>query len=302
MFDEALKFVLEVMQSEYGILGYIDQEGKLICPSINKNIWNPSRVSEKNSIIPPDDWCRIWKKVLLKKEIFCSNTSFVIPEGHFRIYANLAAPIIYRGEVIGLLHVVNKPERYSDKDILYLETIACKIAPAMNAGLERDKQIKERIQLKKTLRKKEEELKVKNKKLDEINIALRILLREKDVFKSEIEEEVYCNINELVMPYIERLKRGKFDDKYKSYLNIVESNLNNITSSFSYKLSSKYINLTPTEIQISNLIKYGNDTKEIADLLGLSKSTIQVHRRNIRHKLGIKNKKTNLRTHLISIP
>jgi DNA-binding CsgD family transcriptional regulator len=100
---------------------------------------------------------------------------------------------------------------------------------------------------------------------------------------------------------LEKLKKHRLDEKYDAYLNTLESNINDIISSFSQKLSSKYINLTPTEIQVANLIKHGNNTKEIAELLFLSKATIEFHRRNIRKKLGIKNKKTNLRTHLLSI-
>jgi len=40
--------------------------------------------------------------------------------------------------------------------------------------------------------------------------------------------------------------------------------------------------------------------KEIAELLCLSKNTILFHRHNIRSKLSLKNKKINLRSHLLS--
>ncbi|MFC1886292.1 response regulator transcription factor [Thermodesulfobacteriota bacterium] len=53
--------------------------------------------------------------------------------------------------------------------------------------------------------------------------------------------------------------------------------------------------------QITNLVKQGKTTKEIAEIMHLAKSTIDFHRDNIRKKLGIKNKKTNLKTYLLSI-
>jgi DNA-binding NarL/FixJ family response regulator len=59
--------------------------------------------------------------------------------------------------------------------------------------------------------------------------------------------------------------------------------------------------LTPTEIQVANFIRQGKTTKEIAEMLNLSPKTIEFHRDNIRTKMGIKNKKINLRTHLMSI-
>ena len=58
---------------------------------------------------------------------------------------------------------------------------------------------------------------------------------------------------------------------------------------------------TPAEIQITNLIKQGKTTKEIAEFLNLATSTIDSHRNNIRKKIGIKNAKTNLRAYLSSI-
>jgi DNA-binding CsgD family transcriptional regulator len=90
------------------------------------------------------------------------------------------------------------------------------------------------------------------------------------------------------------------DEKQNTYLNILESNLNDITSSFSVRLSSKYLNLTPTEIQVTNLIGQGKESKEIAELLNSSPRTIAFHRERIRKKLGLRNKKTNLKAYLMS--
>jgi DNA-binding NarL/FixJ family response regulator len=151
------------------------------------------------------------------------------------------------------------------------------------------------------LEESEAELKSKTQNLKETNTALRVLLKKREEDKSELEEKVLNNVKELVVPYLEKLKKSGLEKRYNSYLNVLESNLNDIISPFSTKLSSRYLNLTPTELQVANLIKYGNTTKEIADLLCLSKRTIDFHRKNIRIKLGLKNKKANLRTFLFSL-
>ena len=42
-------------------------------------------------------------------------------------------------------------------------------------------------------------------------------------------------------------------------------------------------------------------TKEIAELLNASKRAIEFHRNNLREKFALKNRKANLRSHLLSI-
>ncbi|MCD6271692.1 MAG: helix-turn-helix transcriptional regulator, partial [Deltaproteobacteria bacterium] len=100
----------------------------------------------------------------------------------------------------------------------------------------------------------------------------------------------------------EKLKNSRLDSKQKAYVNIIESNLNEIVAPLLREFSKTNLKLTPTEIQVTNLVKHSKTTKEIAEILNLAKSTIDFHRSNIREKLGIKNKKINLRTHILSIP
>jgi DNA-binding CsgD family transcriptional regulator len=82
---------------------------------------------------------------------------------------------------------------------------------------------------------------------------------------------------------------------------VIESSLEKITSSFSRKLLSGLSQLTPAELQVANLIKQGSRTKEIAAFLNLSPFTIKNHRGNIRNKIGINNKRVNLRSYLLSL-
>lgn len=159
--------------------------------------------------------------------------------------------------------------------------------------------ITERKQVEEALRQREAALEIRTNELEEVNTALRVLLKKREQDKTELEEEVLLNVKELIMPYIQKLKRSRMAAKQISYLRILESNLNDITAPFLHNLSSKYLNLTPKEIWVAGLVKEGKTTKEIAELLISSTEAIEFHRKNLRKKLGLKNKKTNLRTYLL---
>ena len=161
--------------------------------------------------------------------------------------------------------------------------------------------ITERKLSEETLRSKDKELEAKAGKLIEINSALNVLLEKREEDKIKLEEKILLNIEKLIKPYLDKLQRGQLNERNKDLLNMISSNLDEILSSFARDLSSIYYKLTPKEIQIANLIRQGNTNKEIADVLAVSRKTVEFHRDNIRKKLGIKNKKINLSSYLLSI-
>ena len=74
-----------------------------------------------------------------------------------------------------------------------------------------------------------------------------------------------------------------------------------IVSPFTTKLSSKLLNLIPTEMQIASLVKDGRNSYEIAELMNRSPNTILFPRHNLRSKLDLKQRKVNLRSYLRSL-
>jgi DNA-binding NarL/FixJ family response regulator len=161
--------------------------------------------------------------------------------------------------------------------------------------------ITELKQTEKRLKHREKELEEKNIRLEEMNAALKILLEKRDKDKNELEEKVMTNIEELVLPYVTKLKNTALNERQETFADIIESNIKDIISPFAQKLSHKYLNFTPTELKIAHLVKQGLRTKEIAELLVSSPETITRHRKNIRKKLKLTDKKSNLRNHLLSL-
>ena len=137
--------------------------------------------------------------------------------------------------------------------------------------------------------------------LTDANAALRVLLSQRDEDKNQLEEKILSNVKSLIFPCIEQVRKSDLSPNAASYLNLLESNLQSITSEFSLKLSSKYVGLTPKELEVAALIKEGKSTKDILPILGVSKATIDSHRNKIRTKLGIKSTNANLRSYLLSL-
>ena len=151
------------------------------------------------------------------------------------------------------------------------------------------------------LKEREAALKIQARELRDVNNALRVLLKRAGASQKEVEERVMLNFRQLVLPYLDRLEKTSLDDHQQTCINVLKTNLDDIISSFTLDLSSKYLGLTPAELQIAGLIKGGKTTKEIADLLNLSPRTVEGHRQSIRSKIGVKNKKANLRSLLLSM-
>ena len=130
---------------------------------------------------------------------------------------------------------------------------------------------------------------------------MKILLNQRVQDKEDTEAMMMMNIKDLILPYLEKLKNTRLDEKQKSYLERLDENLNGIASPYLQKMSAQFQNLTPMQIQIADLVKAGKSTKEISQLLNLSDRAIEFHRNNLRDKLGLKNKKLNLRSYLLSL-
>lgn len=147
----------------------------------------------------------------------------------------------------------------------------------------------------------ERELENQTRDLEEVNAALRVLLRQRETDKKELEDRILTNFQQLVRPLLEKLKISGLTKRQRNLLEIAENELKDILAPFLHEVSTGHFKLTPTEIQVANLVKHGKSTKEIADIMNLSIRTVQVNRNNIRKKIGLTNKKVNLRSYLLSV-
>ncbi|MFP4475852.1 MAG: PAS domain S-box protein [Desulfatibacillaceae bacterium] len=212
--------------------------------------------------------------------------------GKLGVRSVIMIPLAQFGGPTGLLtfDTVDQPRQWSDEVITLVETAAEVFVNAL-----------ERRRNEATLQQRDMELEVKSRQLEEVNRALRTLLNQSKEDAKNIEHRLVANVEDLVLPYVNRLRETDLNMDQQVYLKVIEENLEELMSPFMRRIGSKHANLTPREVEVANLVRMGTTSKEIAKLLDISKRAVEFHRDSLRKKLGLKNKKRNLRAYLSSL-
>ena len=139
-------------------------------------------------------------------------------------------------------------------------------------------------------------------RLEEANVALKVLLRHREEDRQELEEQFLANFRKLILPSLEKLKKTGLTPRQRAYVDVVEMNVSKVFSASGAAAGLVKASLTPIEMRIVGFIKEDKTTKEIGALLNLSPRTVEYYRDRIRKKLGLKSKNVNLRSYLYSLP
>jgi len=230
------------------------------------------------------------------------------PTGQIRIVEIRSTPVFNDGKVAGVLGVsrditerkkMEESLKQAHRDLERFENERASYLMLRKRNL--IEETARRKKAEKEFKKKERDLEEKTRSLKEIQTALKVLLKQRETDKVDFEKWVLSNIRDIIMPYVEKLKKITTDAEATKYINILELNLKGITASFSHWASPKNLNLTPREMVIANFIKEGKNSKEIGRLMNISERTVDYHRENMRRKFGIQKKSTDLRTYLLNL-
>jgi len=137
--------------------------------------------------------------------------------------------------------------------------------------------------------------------LEEANTALRVFFKRHAEDQKKIEEKIVYNVNELVVPYVRKLRQYNLGKQCMTYLDLLEANLQNIVSPFMQNLAAAYRKLTPQEIQVAEMVRQGKSSQEMASILNIALGTVKTHRNNLRRKLDLRNRGVNLQSHLLTL-
>jgi len=145
-----------------------------------------------------------------------------------------------------------------------------------------------------------QELQKKKQELQEANIALRVMLDQHTKTREKIEEQVSLKLKKLISPYLDLLHQSPLSEEQQEIVTLISAHIETITGSFSPKAKELFLNLSPRETLIADLVRQGKTSKDISKILHISYRTVETYRNNLRKKLGLNNKKVSLRTYLLS--
>jgi PAS domain S-box-containing protein len=140
MYADVLELVLEELQSEYGYFGYTDEDGKLFCPSMTRNVWQRCQMGGKEIVFDVDACCGLWAQSIKQRRTVLANWDLNVPEGHVPLRNALMVPLIKDGEVIGQIAVANAPEGFGAREQQMLESVADYVGTVLHARLMRRRQ------------------------------------------------------------------------------------------------------------------------------------------------------------------
>jgi PAS domain S-box-containing protein len=150
-FSAALEVALDAMDSRFGLIGYLDEEGALVVPAMRPSRPHGASCGDGGDTkgdgdtdsggdprFPHQTWSdTVWARALQSGDTQTIEDPGDLPAGHVPVGRALAVPIVYGGESIGVLIVANKDEPYTPADVAFLEEVCSYTAPILQARLQR---------------------------------------------------------------------------------------------------------------------------------------------------------------------
>jgi PAS domain S-box-containing protein len=187
----------------------------------------------------------------------------------------------------------------SDQSVLDVDTAVTPIEFDSQPCLLRvNRDVTARVQAEEELLRKDREISLQLGKIEKLNVALTALLEHREQESQRHLAGLHTTLEQVVLAHVATLKGTSLTADQRILIEVIEANLRNVAASFVRHLDAWKLQLTPTEVQVADLVRLGKRTKEIARLLHVSPSAIAFHRNNLRGKLGLNGRPINLVSYL----
>jgi PAS domain S-box-containing protein len=187
----------------------------------------------------------------------------------------------------------------SDQTVLDVDTAVTPIQfDNQPCVLRVNRDVTARVQAEEELLQKDREISLQLGKIEKLNAALTALLEHREQESQRHLASLHTTLEQIVLAHVETLKGTILTADQRILIEVIEANLRNVAASFVRQLDAWKLQLTPTEIQVADMVRLGKRTKEIARLLHVSPSAIAFHRNNLRIKLGLTGQPINLVSYL----
>ncbi len=82
VYDGVVEALLDIFNCEFGYLGYIDEKGNLVCPTMTKHIWQECQMPGKDIVFHHETWGGLWGESLREEKTLMRNEELKTPPGH----------------------------------------------------------------------------------------------------------------------------------------------------------------------------------------------------------------------------
>jgi ATP/maltotriose-dependent transcriptional regulator MalT len=268
----ALKERVKELNCFHGLAQLVEKE----------NITLPEILQGTVDIIPP-----AWQY----PEVACASLKLenrtYTTAGFQRTVWRQSAPIRASGNIVGTLEVCYIAQTPNAEDRPFLQ----EEERLLGSLCERLGRIFERYQSEKALSESRTLLRIQKAELERKNAALQELLLQLELERNRMESNIRAHVDTIMIPILTQMRTHGHD---AAYIDLLSSEIIDLTSSFASTLKTDFSTLSPRETEICHMIKSGLTSKEIGTTLGLSGQTVAKHRSRIRHKLLINGEKINL--------
>ncbi len=136
VYSDVLDHIIKFTGSKHGVFGYLDERGRLVCPSLTDRQWDLLQSQDTGIVFKRHTWTGLWGRALTERRLVWSNSSITTPGGPGAVHRAVGVPLMHERKVIGLLMVGEKPTDYSLADRVFIQHIADHIGPILNRKLE----------------------------------------------------------------------------------------------------------------------------------------------------------------------